>query len=412
MKNFSYSYFILILALILNASLATAAGKLLPVPLGAKPIPDQYIVVLHNAAPARAMNQTAFVKAESTRIASYTGATVMSAYGHALTGFAVKANSAQLKMMLQDPAVNYIEQDQLVSAQIRSSQSPAPWGLNRIDQRHLPLDNQYKYDWQSGEDHTVEVYVLDSGIYPHPEFNGRLQANGFTTIHDGRGTGDCSGHGTAVAGIIGSGTYGVVKFPHSFDIRLFSVRVLDCNNNGSVSGIINGINWIISNAGPTSVANMSLGALNSTALDNAAAAAVQSGIFVVAAAGNFGANTCVISPARVSSIMTVSVTDSNDQRPAFANFGGCNNIFAPGVDIPTTSMNGSSTLVTGTSFAAPHVSGVAAIYLMKNGPTPPATVFQNIIDTSTKGVVGNTAGSPNRLLYSHPTSFIIVWPPF
>jgi len=274
------------------------------------------------------------------------------------------------------------------------TQSPATWGLDRIDQRNLPLNNSYTYNFTGAG---VHAYIIDTGIrVSHQQFAGRT-GNGFTSINDGQGTNDCNGHGTHVSGTVGGTTYGVAK-----GVTLHPVRVLSCSGSGSNSGVIAGVDWVTNNHASPAVANMSLGGGISSALDTAVNNSINSGVTYAIAAGNSNANACNFSPARVANALTVGSTTNTDARSSFSNFGTCVDIFAPGSSI-TSSWNTSDTAtntISGTSMATPHVAGVAALYLQQFGGSP-AAVAAGLINAATTGVVGNPgSGSPNRLLHS------------
>lgn len=330
------------------------------------------------------------------------GGTVRFTYANAIKGFAVRlpvtASEAFLNAMSNNPNVDYVETDAPVST--RLEQSSPPWGLDRVDDRDLILDKNYTYN-VSGNG--IRAYVVDTGILEtHLDFGGRvLYTQGYTAISDGKGTTDCNGHGTHVAGTIGSSTYGIAK-----SVSLVPVRVLDCAGSGSLSGVIAGLDWIIAdpNRGSTaSVVNMSLGGGASISLDSAVAKVVSSGIIVIVAAGNDNANACNYSPAREPSAITVGATTSSDARASYSNFGSCLDLFAPGSAITSTWYTSTSATASlnGTSMAAPHVAGLAALILGSTTDITPADVT-NMIKTSatTNKVLSAGTGSPNLLLYT------------
>ena len=273
----------------------------------------------------------------------------------------------------------------------RDIATPA-WGIDRLDQRALPLDGRIV---QAGIGSGVSAYVIDTGVRPdHEQLGGRVGA-GYTAISDGQGTNDCHGHGTHVAGTVAGTTVGVAP-----GATVLPVRVLDCNGSGSSAGVIAGINWMIANhqAGVPAVANMSLGGTYSAALNAAVAAASADGIAMVVAAGNSDADACSASPASEPTAITVGATDSADRRAYFSNWGSCVDVFAPGVSILSASAGSTTGLapMSGTSMAAPHTAGAAAV-LLSLGYTS-ANVATGITGNATSGIVGDPAGSPNLLL--------------
>ena len=287
-----------------------------------------------------------------------------------------------------------VEPDRIIS--IADNQSPATWGLDRIDQRTLPLSNSYQ-DYSEGG--SVHAYVIDTGIRrAHAEFAGRM-GNGFDAVTAGGGAEDCHGHGTHVAGTVGGTTYGVAD-----KVTLHPVRVLGCNGSGSFSAIIAGVDWVTANRVRPAVANMSLGGAGaSVALENAVTTSINSGITYAIAAGNSTANACSFTPARTPAAITVGATTNADARAAFSNYGACLDLFAPGQDITAAwhTSDSATNTISGTSMASPHVAGVAALYLSANQNASPATVRDAIVAAATTGRVTNPgSGSPNALLYN------------
>lgn len=295
--------------------------------------------------------------------------------------------------LLADRRVSAVEPDRVVRAY--GVQSEAGWNLDRIDQSSLPLDGSFSYGPTGAG---VTVYVVDSGIRAtHEEFTGRVLP-GYSVISDGRGTDDCNTHGTHVSGIVGGVTYGVAK-----EVSLVPVRVLNCDGAGSVSGVIYGLDWIAANRTGPSVANMSLGSGPSTALDNAVANLVASGVTVVVAAGNSSADACDYSPGRASAALAVGSTTSRDAMASHSNYGRCVDIFAPGSNVRSAiaSDDVSSATLSGTSMASPHVAGVAALVLEATPSANPGAVFSTVVEIATSGVLSSLGtGSPNLLLFA------------
>jgi subtilisin family serine protease len=350
-------------------------------------IDGRYIVVFDKSA-SRGTVRTARANAREA------GARIHYRYDDALQGFAATLSKQQLDRLRSNPNVSYVEADATVTG--FPTQSPATWGLDRIDQRNLPLSNSYTYNATGSG---VTAYIIDTGIrFAHTQFGGRA-VSGFDAI-DGGAADDCNGHGTHVAGTVGSSTYGVAK-----SVRLVGVRVLNCQGSGSTAGVISGVDWVTGNhtPGQPAVANMSLGGGISTSLDNAINNSINDGVTYAVAAGNSNTNACNGSPARVAAAITVGSTTSSDARSSFSNYGTCLDIFAPGSSITSTwhTSNTATNTISGTSMATPHVAGVAALYLQGTPSASPATVRNAIVNSATPGVISNVgSGSPNLLLYS------------
>jgi aqualysin 1 len=287
----------------------------------------------------------------------------------------------QLEGLRRNPNVVYIEVDQTVTIDVT-------WGLDRIDQRNLPLNNVYS---PNGSGSGVHAYIIDTGIRStHSEFSGRV-GNGYDVI-DGGAPDDCNGHGTHVAGTVGGATYGVANA-----VTLHGVRVLNCSGSGSTSGVIAGVNWVTSNRQLPAVANMSLGGSASTSLDSAVNNSINAGVTYAVAGGNSNANACNYSPARVAAALTVGATTSTDARSSFSNYGTCVNIFAPGSSITSAwhTSNTATNTISGTSMASPHVAGAATLYLGNNPSASPSAVF-NARDSTMRRPACSPASAPAR----------------
>ncbi|HEX6682335.1 MAG TPA: S8 family serine peptidase [Candidatus Limnocylindrales bacterium] len=349
-------------------------------------ISGSYIVVLNDVVAA------ASVHASATGLANRYGALVRETWQDALKGFHANMSAAQARRLAADPSVKYVEQDQVMT--ISDTQvNPPSWGLDRIDQRNLPLNQSYAHP-NHGEG--VTAYIIDTGIRTtHNDFGGRATW-GTNTTGDGNNT-DCNGHGTHVASTTGGTAYGVAKA-----VSLVAVKVLNCAGSGSTTGVIAGIDYVTSNHQPgvPAVANMSLGGGLSTAQNNAVTNSINDGVVYAVAAGNSNANACNFSPASTPAAITLGATQSNDARASFSNFGTCLDLFTPGVSITAAWMtsNTATNTISGTSMASPHAAGIAAIIKRANPSFTPAQVRDSMVADATTNVVTNPGtGSPNRL---------------
>ncbi|MFK3979561.1 S8 family peptidase [Micromonospora sp. NPDC050397] len=343
-------------------------------------VAGSYIVVLKDTAVgARAgtAQATLAVPTKAGELSKQYGASVTHVYGAALNGFAANLSASAAKRLAAHPDVAYVEQDQAVSINATQTNPPS-WGLDRIDQRNLPLNQSYTYPNTASN---VRAYIIDTGIrFSHNDFGGRA-TSGYDAV-DGGSADDCNGHGTHVAGTVGGNAYGVAKA-----VRLVGVRVLNCAGSGTNAGVIAGVNWVTQNAVKPAVANMSLGGGANSSLDSAVNNSISSGVTYAVAAGNSTANACNYSPARVAAAITVGASTSTDARASYSNTGTCLDIWAPGSAITSAwyTSNTASNSISGTSMASPHVAGAAALVLSVNTGWTPTQVRNYLVTNATTG---------------------------
>ena len=353
-------------------------------------VAGSYLVVLKDTGSLRSTG----VSAAAQSLAGRYHGQISQIYRSALPGFAVRLSPAEARKLAAHPSVAFVEQDQLVRP-FATQLNPPSWGLDRIDQRFLPLDHSYTYNTTAPN---VHVYVIDTGIrITHQDFGGRA-SYGRDVVDNDNIADDCNGHGTHAAGVAGGTAHGVAK-----GVQLVAVRVLNCAGSATTAQVVAGIDWVTANAIEPAVANLALGGGISTALDTAVTNSINSGVTYSVVAGASNSNACNFSPARVPPAITVGATDINDQRASFSNFGPCLDLFAPGVGITSTAHTSDTATVTisGTSMATAHVTGAAALILGLNPTFTPQQVRDTMVANATPGVVGNPgAGSPNLLLFT------------
>ncbi|MFD9102963.1 S8 family peptidase [Streptomyces virginiae] len=373
-------------------SASAAAPEPTPAPLktAANPVPGRYIVTLDKGV-------------DAAKAAHKLGLKPSFVYTSAINGFAVPMTPLQLTIVRNSLGVKSVEEDANVQSVPKPAFAPgmrAPsnsWGQDRIDQKELPLDQSFSVE---GNGAGVTAYILDTGIdYQHTEFGGPDATRatfGFDSVGDGRNGQDCQGHGTHVAGTVAGKTYGVAR-----KASLVSVRVLGCDGKGTWSGIIAGLDWVAKNAKQPAVLNASLGGDRSETVNDAANAVTDAGVLPVVAAGNSAKDACFVSPASASRVLTVAASNEWDEETDFSNWGSCVSLYAPGQAIVSAKLGGGSVALNGTSMAAPHVAGVAALYKQAHPNADPSEINEFLEQESTKDVLKSVSkSSPNKLLFT------------
>ncbi|MFI9768626.1 S8 family peptidase [Streptomyces sp. NPDC052415] len=388
-------------AISVAASAVLTAGLVSALPAGAAPTADEGRVQYAGAANALAESYIVTLKpearaasAEGRALAKKYGADIERTYTKALNGYAVDASAAEAKKFAADPAVASVVQNRTFS--ITATQpNPPSWGLDRVDQRNLPLNSSYTYPDTAGQG--VTAYVIDTGVrITHSDFGGRA-SYGYDAVDNDNTAQDGHGHGTHVAGTVAGTAYGVAK-----KARVVGVRVLNNSGSGTTAQVVAGIDWVARNAVKPAVANMSLGGGADTAIDTAVRNAIASGVTFAVAAGNESTNASTRSPARVTEAITVGATTSSDARASYSNYGTVLDLFAPGSSITSawSTSDTATNTISGTSMATPHVAGAAALHLAANPAATPAQVASALTTAATPNVVTSPGtGSPNRLLY-------------
>lgn len=379
-----------------------AGGASIAVPAGAAPTPvpegivygadadgvikDSYIVML---------SQDAGIQAGTSKgknLVNEYGGEVRRTYTKALNGYAADLTETEAKRLAADPAVDKVVQNKTLS--ITAEQfSPPSWGLDRIDQPNLPLDDRYVYPDSAGSG--VTAYIIDTGVrISHADFGGRA-SYGYDAVDNDNIAEDGNGHGTHVAGTVAGTESGVAK-----QAGIVAVRVLNDQGSGTTAGVVAGIDWVTNNARQPAVANMSLGGGADIALDTAVRNSIASGITYAVAAGNSNSDAEAFSPARVTQALTVAASTDTDSRAGFSNYGSVVDLFAPGQNITSAWNTGdtATNTISGTSMASPHVAGAAAVYLSGHPAAGPAQVAQALTSSAVTGQISDPFGTPNRLL--------------
>ncbi|RZQ63507.1 PKD domain-containing protein [Amycolatopsis suaedae] len=351
-------------------------------------VAGSYIVTLHGT-PSKAPGTQSAVGATAGDLAQRYGGDVSRVYSAALRGFSVRMSEQQARRLAADPAVRSVEQN-------ATAKLVETWGLDRVDQRDLPLSDSYT---APNDGSGVTAYVVDTGMdLDHPDYGGRA-SSGYDFIDNDNDASDCQGHGTHVGGTVGSKTWGVAK-----NVKLVAVRVLGCDGRGTWDQIIGGIDWVTEHAPEAAVGNMSLGGQRSTTVNDAVSNSIRAGVAWAVAAGNEGQDACNVSPASVPEALTVAASDNQDRRSIWnstqsSNYGRCVDLFAPGSNITSTRNGGGTQQMGGTSMATPHVAGALALEIHGKPNGSVADANAAVVNTATPDKISDIKGSPNKLLY-------------
>jgi subtilisin family serine protease len=373
------------IALMGNADATTAGGDIRAAG-SPSAIRGSYLVILKD----HSMSRSAVADAAHGMVSRH-GGSVQQTWATAVRGFELRGSERTARQLARDPAVAYVEQNQVVRA-LATQKNPPSFGLDRVDQRRLPVDRSFTAPSTAAN---VQAWIVDTGIrVTHKDFGGRATFM-FNAVNDGIDT-DCNGHGTHVAGTVGGSAFGLAKA-----VKLFAVKVLDCTGAGSTASVITGVNFVTQHAKRPAVANMSIGGPASAAIDAAVNGSIAAGIVYSIAAGNENQDACNDSPARVPAAITVAASDQRDVRAGFSNVGSCVDIFAPGVGITSDFANSDNAtrVLAGTSMSTPHVTGAAAIVLGRQPNLTPQQVRDKLVANATPNIIANANGSANRLLF-------------
>lgn len=406
------------ISILASSLLATAMGAELKTAQTGKAIASQYIIRMNPDQTVTGLR--AHIKEMQSRFGREMETTsVYEALGNLFLGYSARLTPRALEALLADPRLMYIEEDQVVSINACNSESNPDWGLARVGNSDYTAVGSWTYPYADNASGAgVNAYVIDTGIYcENNDFTNKKVGTcefGESFVYNGIGPNkekdvtDGNGHGTHCAGTVAGQTYGIAK-----EANLIAVKVLSDSGSGSTSGVIDGINWVASDAtarGKPSVANLSLGGGFSQANNDAVTALVAAGVTTAVAAGNDNADACDYSPASTPAAITVAASDKNNARASYSNYGTCVDVYGPGSAITSAWIGSPSATntISGTSMASPHVCGVAAIILSRNpgfNPTQVTSALLNTENAVSNQISGNKVGTPNLMVQSNCTMY-------